>query len=268
MMPNTTDVKWMLVTALAVLVAGCASPPRAPTPDEAKALAPTGTLRVAFLANNAVHATVDAASGELKGPAVDLGKALAQRLGVPFEPVQYRTVAALGGSISKGEWDILCTGINADNAKTLEFSAPYLQVESGYLVGKDARIFELSEVDRTGIRIAVQAKGNSDVLLTQTLREASLIRTQTAGEAVEMVQSGQVHAHANLKTVLIPAAEQVSGSRVLQGHFQVQEIAIGVPKGSDAGARYVRYFVDELKARGFFRQSVERAGVRGLMAAP
>ena len=35
-----------------------------------------------------------------------------------------------------------------------------------------------------------------------------------------------------------------------------------------SAARYVRRIVDELKAQGFIKQSIERAAVRGLMAAP
>jgi polar amino acid transport system substrate-binding protein len=48
----------------------------------------------------------------------------------------------------------------------------------------------------------------------------------------------------------------------------VQDIAIGVPKGKDVSARYVAKFVDDLKASGFVKASIEKSGVRGLMVAP
>jgi polar amino acid transport system substrate-binding protein len=53
-------------------------------PATAGELAPTGTLRATFLAANPVQATVDPATGEVRGPAADLGRELARRLGVSF----------------------------------------------------------------------------------------------------------------------------------------------------------------------------------------
>src|SRR5262245_33633346 len=49
-----------------------------------KILAPTGTLRAAFLATNPVHGRVDAKTGAITGPVPDLVKELAGKLGVPY----------------------------------------------------------------------------------------------------------------------------------------------------------------------------------------
>src|SRR6202008_3291355 len=50
----------------------------------AATLAPTGTLRAAFLGTNPVHGRVDAKTGAVSGPVADLVKELAGKLGVPF----------------------------------------------------------------------------------------------------------------------------------------------------------------------------------------
>ena len=56
-------------TAALLLLAACAS---APAPEEVrKELAPTGTLRAAFLASNPVQGRVDPKTGAVSGPAVD-----------------------------------------------------------------------------------------------------------------------------------------------------------------------------------------------------
>jgi polar amino acid transport system substrate-binding protein len=259
--------KWIAVPVIAFLIGGCASSQVMPTAEEKQALAPTGKLRVGFQANNA-HATKDPASGEFKGPAIDLGKELARRLGVPFVPVQYQTVVELVNSVSKGEWDVLSIGVNPERTKTMEFSPAYSQIESGYLVGKDVRISAISEVDRPGMRIAVLERGDSDVLLSQTLKNATLIRTRTFADALSMVRSGSADAMAFLKTGLYPANDQLPGSRILEGLIQVQDIAVAVPKGRNVSAGYVKKFVEELKVEGFFKRSIDRAGVRGLTAAP
>lgn len=261
------NAKWIAAAVTALSLIGCASSPVMPTPEEKQALAPTGKLRIGFQDNNA-HATKDPTSGEYRGPAIDFGKELAQRLGVPFQPVPYQTVVELVNSVTKGEWDVLSIGMNPERAKTMDFSAPYSQIENGFLVGKDSPISAVSEVDRAGIRIAVLERGGSDLLLTKTLKHATLIRTRTFGDSIELVKTGKVHATAFIKTGLYPASDQIPGSRVLEGSIQVVAIGIAVPKGSDVSARYIRKFVDELKAQGFVKQSIDRAGVRGLMAAP
>ena len=260
--------KWLLVALTGFLAGGCATDHSMPTAEERQALAPTGKLRLAFLANNAVHASVEPLTGELKGPAIDMGWALARRLGVPFETVTYKTVAEMVGSVSKNEWDVISIGINPDRLKLLEFSAPYSRIEIGILVGKNSPVTSIEGLDRPGVRIAVLERGDSDILLTPKLRQATLVRTKTIGESVELVRSERADATSALKTFLIPAAEQVPGSRILDGRITVQEIALAVPKGNDTASRYVAKFVDQMKADGEVKASIERARVRGLMAAP
>lgn len=73
---------------------------------------------------------------------------------------------------------------------------------------------------------------------------------------------------AAVKTFLFPTSDQLPGSRVLEGRIAVDDIGIGVPKGRNVAAGYVRSFVDDVKAKGFVKDAIERAGVRGLNAAP
>lgn len=258
--------KCLAASAVALLLSGCASAPTMPTSEERQALAPSGKLRVCFTFNPA-YATKDPASGELKGPAIDLGNELARRVGVPFEPVPYQSVVALVNSRSKGECDLYSMGINPDRARLLDF-VTYTQTELGYLVGKNAPIAALSDVDRPGVRVAVLEQGGSDILLKQTLKQATLVRAKTIDELIAAVRADKADAMASVKTILFPASDQIPGSRILEGRIAVQEFAIGIPKGREVSVRYVRKVVDELKAQGFIQQSVEKSAVRGLMAAP
>ena len=105
-------IRWIVATVVSLLLTGCAGMQTLPTPEERQALAPTGKLRAAFLANQPIHATKDPATGELKGVAIDLGRDLARRLQVPFEPVTYPTVVAMMGSAKSGDWDIIFTALD------------------------------------------------------------------------------------------------------------------------------------------------------------
>jgi polar amino acid transport system substrate-binding protein len=44
--------------------------------------------------------------------------------------------------------------------------------------------------------------------------------------------------------------------------------AMGVPKGRDAGAKYVHDFIEEMKASGFVAKSLRRHGIEGAAVAP
>jgi polar amino acid transport system substrate-binding protein len=43
---------------------------------------------------------------------------------------------------------------------------------------------------------------------------------------------------------------------------------MGTPRGREAGARYLREFIEEMKASGFVARALERSGVDGVSVAP
>jgi polar amino acid transport system substrate-binding protein len=242
---------------------------QAGTSSETKAaVAPTGKLRVAFL-SAPIYATKDSATGELKGVAVDLGKELARRVGVPFDPVVYPNPPALIGGAKSGEWDVALMGINAERAAAMDFSAPYMEVEQGYLVRAAVSIATASDVDKAGIRIGVLEKAGADLYLSRTLKNAVLVRAISVPELFALFGAGKADVIAAIKTALFVEAEKQPGSRVLDGRFLVEPIGMGVPKGRDtAAAAYVGKFVEEAKAEGLVKSAIERAGLRGVVVAP
>ena len=123
---------WLSAGIIGLVIGGCGGMQGGVNPETRAAVAPTGTLRVAFLLGP-IYANKDSATGELKGVAVDLGKELARRVGVPFQPVVYANPPALVDGAKSGEWDVALTGINAERAAAMIFSAPYMEVEQGYL---------------------------------------------------------------------------------------------------------------------------------------
>src|SRR6516225_5996524 len=80
------SVQRLVVMTLAAL-AGCASfaPPN--DPSAVRALAPTGKLRVGLYPGTPTSIIGDPGSPSARGVGFELGRALAQRVGVPFEPV-------------------------------------------------------------------------------------------------------------------------------------------------------------------------------------
>jgi len=251
-----------LMTAVIGLAFGaCANMQTVSTENERRVLAPTGKLRIGLLADSPV-------TGEMKEVFIDLGRELARRIGVQFDVVGYPTVVALIESAKSGHWDMTFMGINPDRAKYIDFCATYAEVEVGYLVPKGSLIATITDVDRPGIRIAVQEKGGADVRLTATLQSATIVRGSTIADGVEMLGSGKADALAAAKTLLFPASDQLPGSRVLKGRITATEFGIGVPKGHNVAASYGRKFIEDAKSDGFVEAAIKRAGLRGVVVPP
>ena len=153
---------WLMTAILGLLLTGCAGISPAPPPEARQAVAPTGKLRVALQLGNPLNVVRDSASGEMTGVGFDLGKELARRMGVPFEPVMYPSVGALLDSGKSGAWDVAFVGFSPERAKEWDFSALHQEVEFGYLIPGGSSISTMADMNRPGIRVAVQEKSGPD----------------------------------------------------------------------------------------------------------
>src|SRR5262249_55215589 len=72
-------------------------------------LVQSGKLRVALGLGSPALAMKDANTGEVRGPALDLAQALAQKIGVKLEPVEYSRPGAIlaGGKHKEGDGAVL-----------------------------------------------------------------------------------------------------------------------------------------------------------------
>lgn len=232
--------------------------------SEADVLAPTGKLRVALLNGDATQAIKDSTSGELKGVGFDLGKLLAQRLGVPFEPVLYPSIGGLLDNGKTGAWDVAFIGITPARAKEWDFAAPHLEVEFGYLIAPGSSIAALADVDRPGIRVAVQDRSGPEAFASRALKNATIVRAPDYAGTVEMQKSGTADAIFSIKPILFELSDKMPGSRVLDGSPGTVPQAMALPKGRDAGSAYARKFIEDAKSEGLVKAAVSRAGLRGV----
>jgi polar amino acid transport system substrate-binding protein len=257
----------VVMSLLAVLLAAC-SVPREEAPAAAKALAPTGRLRAGLNFGNALLTGKDPATGQPRGVAYDIAQELGRRFNVPVDIVSYESAGALADAATTGVWDIGFLGAEPQRANVISFTAAYAEIESTYLVPPGSPIQRVEDVDRDGTRITIAAKSAYDLYLTRTLQHAQLERTDGADAAFAKLVADKMDAMAGLRPALLGYAEKLPGSRVLDGRFTTIQQAVGTPVGREAGAAYLRAFVEEIKANGFVAQAIERNGVRGLTVAP
>jgi polar amino acid transport system substrate-binding protein len=255
------------MTSALLLFAACAP---APEDQAARAdLAPNGRLRAGLNFNNVLLTGKDPATGEPRGVAVDLARELGRRLDVPVDIVPYDSAGALADRATSGDWDVAFLGIEPARAADIDFTAAYVEIESTYLVPRGSVLRNVADVDRAGMRIAVSQKSAYDLFLTRTLQQAQLERAVGVEGAVKRLVDEKLDAVAGLRPVLLTFVEKLPGARVLDGAFTTVQQAVGTPKGRQAGAAYLRSFVEDVKAAGVVAQLIDKNAVRGLtVAAP
>lgn len=230
-------------------------------------LAPSGRLRVGINFSNNLLTARDPVTRAPSGIALDLAAELGRRLGVPVEIVSYESAGELADLAGAGAWEVAFLGAEPQRADRISFTAPYLEIESTYLVPPGSKLQAIADVDREGVRIAVTAKAAYDLYLQRSLQHARLVHAPTADAAFKVFVADKLEALAGLKSRLEKDRGNLPGSRILPGRFTAVQQAVGTPKGHDVGAQYLREFVDDAKASGLVARTIEKNGIRGVMVA-
>jgi polar amino acid transport system substrate-binding protein len=231
-------------------------------------LVQSGKLRVALGLGSPVLALKDSNTGEVRGPALDLAQALAKKIGVKLETVEYPRPGAILPGLKNNEWDV--TFLVADSARSADadFSPAYMQSDFTYLVPAGSSKRSAAEMDQPGIHIAVPRGDASDLRLTQLLKHAELVRIDSIAAAIDMVHAGKIDAYAAPRVVLLALSNEAPGSRVLDDGFANIVWVAMVPKGKAGHIAYVSDFLEEAKATGLVKHTIDQANLRGLRVAP
>jgi polar amino acid transport system substrate-binding protein len=228
--------------------------------DLVKDLAPTGKLRAAINLGNMVLAQKDAASGELGGVTVDLARELGRRLAVPVELVPFDAAGKVFDALKSGAWDIAFLAIEPVRAAEISFTAPYVIIEGVYMVPADSPLQAVADVDREGVRIAVNKGSAYDLYLTRTLKHATLVRGESG---TDLLLNDKLEAAAGVKQPLVEFAKTNPKVRIMPGRFMEIRQAMGTPRvrlaARDAVPRYLHAFVEEMKASGFVAKALARS---------
>src|SRR5262245_16430091 len=114
-------------------------------------LVQSGKLRVALGLGSPVLAMKDANTDQVRGPALDLAQALAKKIGVKLEPVEYPRPGAILAGLKNNEWDV--TFLVADPARLADadFSPPYMQSDFTYLVPAGSSKRSVADMDQPGV---------------------------------------------------------------------------------------------------------------------
>lgn len=256
-----------LGTAVAVMGQPVASAQRTTDPRVAD-LVQAGKLR-AGLGIVAPHwAVKDETTGELRGVAVDVARALATRIGIELLPVEYPSPPSVLEGLKLGAWDVGFLAIDPSRTSVVDFSPPYLEVDATYLVPDGSPIRNVADADQPGIRIAVTRKSVEEIVLSRSIKRAELRSVDTITAGFDLLRAGNTEVVAAPRPALLQFSARLPGSRVLEDRFHAAFGAMAVPKGQIGRLAYIAEFVEEVRASGLVQRAIERNNVRGVQAAP
>lgn len=261
--------------ATSLLLGACTSVPQKPPAAAVSDLAPGGTLRVAINVGNTVLAARP--TGSQTGPtgiSVDLAHELGRRLGVPVELIVFDAAGKVVEAGRAGAWDIAFVALDPARAAEINQSPPYVQIEGAYLVRNDSPLANNEQVDRQGNRVVVGRNSAYDLYLTRTFKQAQVVRVPTSATVVDTMLRDSLEVAAGVKQTLENDAKRLNDPRkaptvrLLPGRFMVINQAMASQRGKEAGARYLRTFVEEMKASGFVAKAIERHKQPSAAVAP
>jgi polar amino acid transport system substrate-binding protein len=212
--------------------------------------------------------TKDAATGELKGPWVEVMRALGAHMGLSVMLIELATPSKLVECLDTGPCDVGSLGFDPTRAGQVGgFTAPFMQVEYTYLVPAGSAIHSVADVDRPGVRIAVVRNHASTLALGRTVKQAEQVSADTPDAAFDLLRNGRADAWASVRPALLDYSAKLSGSRVLEDSYGANFPALVVPKGKAVRLAYISEFVEEAKASGVVQRAIDRAGQPGYRMA-
>jgi polar amino acid transport system substrate-binding protein len=163
--------------------------------DAMRELAPTGKLRVAIAvapAPSALYAIKEEATGQYRGVTVELGTALAKKLGVPVEFVPHLASGEIQNSADANRWDVTFMPVDEERKKFIDFGNAYHLLQSTYLVAPGAKPAKIEDVNEPGVRIGGVANTATFRAAQRTAPKATFVTVPGVDAAVSAMRAKSI----------------------------------------------------------------------------
>src|SRR5215218_6087899 len=226
-------------------------------------IAPTGKLRVAIAISPAGGAfwSTKTATG-YAGVPVDLGKAMAEQLGVPVEYVAHNNSGQIVDAASKGTWDITFLPKDPEREGRMSFGPIYEVADATYIVKPGSPATNFATLDQAGIKVAAVNNTTTMRGAIAHLKNAKVTGYQTYDEIFGLLKGGEIDAFALSRDQLNAMATQIPGTRVLDETFKKTVTAVAVPLGHRQALTFVAKFMNEAVTNGTLRKAYDNNGLK------
>jgi polar amino acid transport system substrate-binding protein len=219
----------------------------------------TKVLRTGFVAGAAPYFQKSVATGEWQGFCADLARQLAKSMNVQLQVVE----TTWGNSVL----DLQSNKIDCmfglapteQRKKTVGFTAPLFQNTFTLVARKGFDPKTWDEVNKPDVKLSVDQGSNQDTFATEQLKNASVRRFETSGDATLALQTGRVDAQVlvALLAVTVLAKAPSLGHLVVPEPQEGAPTSIGVQKEDDQSfVAYVNDWLVKMRAAGEIKKSI------------
>lgn len=241
----------LFFAGLLAVAATCASALPAAADGVFAGVQERGTLRIATIAGNPPYSSVGT-DGQPTGYDIDIGKALAESLGVKPE---FMVVDVPGriAALQTGRADITIANFTATTQRStvVAFTRPYVVVGSVFLALNDSPIQTVEELNDAKHKVAYARGATSEQATAAVVPNAEKLRFDANNDGFLAVQSGQADAvFMDSLQAASYVAKEAGKYRILPGNFSYEAIAIGLPAGDFDWWRVVDGWVAQFNGSG------------------
>lgn len=225
-------------------------------------IAPNGKLRSGSVAVRVVG-----------GVAEPVGKFIATKLGVSFEPIMYPNPDAYVQSFGKGEWDIAIGPRILAATEKADLGADVWLIDLIYVAAPGLAFADASQVDQPGVKVGVVQGSPSDRYLRHNLKSAEIMRiplsAHISDDVIELLHSGKTNVFGADSGISYAAVANLPGAKIVPGAYNIVRIAVALPKGRSSMAQAkLAEIVNEAKQTGVVQMAIDGAGLKGVHVAP
>lgn len=216
-----------------------------------------GVIRIGVKYDAPPFGFQDPRSREVKGFDVDLGRAIAARLGV--EPKFVETISDNRiPFLRNGTVDLVIATmtITGERAREVDFSEPYYVAEGRLLVPKGSDVRSLEDLD--GRSVCVTVGSTFESLVRRLNPEAQIRGVDGYSECLELLQTNAVDAVASEDVSLIGLTIQDPDLKIVGRPYSKEAFGIAVKKNQEEFVEFINDCISDYKKSGQWEESYDR----------
>lgn len=193
-----------------------------------------GELIIGVLGTAEPYSFVDPKTRELVGYEIDLGRAVAEKLGV--KPVfKQLAVAARIPELQQGHVDILAAALarTPEREALIDFSAGTFVTGQKVLVKNDAGIDSVAQLD--GKKVVTVKGGTQEANIRKAVPTVDVVSFENAPQAFLALQQGKGAGYVDDESALVDSLGKLGGKaqdyKILPQNISTTTVAIGIKKG-------------------------------------
>ncbi len=233
-----------------------------------KKISPNNILRVGINMSNFLLVNKESSFSNPQGLSPDIGKLLAEELGVNYEFVTFKNPGELADAVKEDKWDVGNFAFEKKRAEFIDFSNPYINIDANFLMNKSSCIVGNEEVDSKDFKIAVVNRSAYELWLSDNFKNAKLIKAKTIIDSHKLFKENKVDVLAGLKPNLIQEVSINKNLKIIDKPFTFIKQSIGVKKGNQEVISFLNKFIIKIISNGTVKNLLKKHNLEGKLSIP